>query len=435
MITHKRSFASFLFLVGCACVAWLLLGARHRAPVTAAQATSTAPATTATTDEYAFPIVTMDKPEKRSSDEAPIIDRVSVFPSTVCAGEEAIAEVSAHVPSGDDTSMHMVIGGMRGNRVPIVGKLTLDGAQRPLMAEVFAGNGEVTSVIVPLEVRSCSPARRAVVTDTLLANSHDEFEFTARVLDAPGQPLTRGQSAPLLAGSEIDHFRWEFGDGAKLESEEPTVRHSYSDRAQATRVSDFVVGVEAVLKSGGFVKGHTAVEVANEGREVLMDKGKVLIMTSLHPRFAEAHPDRSVTQTVRLFHVMPDDVVITSVRGRTVYSDERRDLGHATSMDVASVLGGTVIPPGHGLEVSLEIPAEDRAVAMVTYTVTGRAKDGTMAAGTFSIMRPAAPPTKETAVAVSDAKMVAKIQAARRILQKPYVTGEEIARLEREGKF
>jgi hypothetical protein len=50
-------------------------------------------------------------------------------------------------------------------------------------------------------------------------------------------------------------------------------------------------------------------------------------------------------------------------------------------------------------------------------------------------MRPPPPLTKETAVAIADAKMVAKIQAARRILQKPYVTGEEMARLEREGKF
>jgi hypothetical protein len=239
----------------------------------------------------------------------------------------------------------------------------------------------------------------------------------------------------FLSARDVHHYRWDFGDGTTGETDEPTVHHSYEARDRSRRSSDFLVRAEAVLDGGGYVKGHGAIEIPNLGRQTLDDKGKVLIEASFHPRFAEAHPDGSVTQRVHLAHVMNEDVTLTRVTEKRVYSDERGELESPRVVDARSVVGASSVAPGRGIDVDLEIPSSEGAVSMVTYTLSGEAADGTPASGTFSIMRPSPPPTRETADEVTDPALVAKILAARRALGKPYVTAEEMGRLEREGRI
>jgi hypothetical protein len=84
--------------------------------------------------------------------------------------------------------------------------------------------------------------------------------------------------------------------------------------------------------------------------------------------------------------------------------------------------------------VSLDTSAEPDVVSL-TYALEGTSADGHRARGTFSIMRPPPRPTKENSAQVTDPVLLAKIKRARELLNQPYVTDEDLWRLEREGRL
>lgn len=76
---------------------------------------------------------------------------------------------------------------------------------------------------------------------------------------------------------------------------------------------------------------------------------------------------------------------------------------------------------------------QERDVYGIEYYVEGVTDDGWPASGNFAIMQPPRPPTPENHTPVIDPVLEAKILRARELLGKPYVTDEDIWRLEREG--
>jgi hypothetical protein len=67
--------------------------------------------------------------------------------------------------------------------------------------------------------------------------------------------------------------------------------------------------------------------------------------------------------------------------------------------------------------------------------VEGKDSEGLPVRGTFSVMRPPPKPTKGNSNPVVDPLLKEKIIAARKILNRPYVTDEDLWTLERQGKF
>lgn len=99
-------------------------------------------------------------------------------------------------------------------------------------------------------------------------------------------------------------------------------------------------------------------------------------------------------------------------------------------------LGLTQVQLGAGVEVeaALNTRAEPN-VFSITYKLEGVTEDGLPARGTFSVMRPPPRPTRESSTPVTDPVFVAKIFRTRQLLNKPFVTDEDIWKLERDGHF
>jgi hypothetical protein len=99
-------------------------------------------------------------------------------------------------------------------------------------------------------------------------------------------------------------------------------------------------------------------------------------------------------------------------------------------------MGSSIIPPGKGLEFELKLDTrQEPNVFSMEYAIEGKDSEGLPVRGTFSAMRPPPRPTKENSNPVVDPLLKAKIIAARKILNRPYVTDEDLWALERQGKF
>ncbi len=369
-------------------------------------------------------------PASEPTPTEPVIDEIRVDPPVVCDGDEAIVTVRAHMPGGDDRALHVAVDGVRGSPAPVVIRVEPSGKTRPVVAVVVGPDDKATTAPVPVEARTCAPRRRLEVGAHTLVNAPDDWEMTARVLDVP----TRDGRRPRLPISDVRSYQWTFGDGTRDETPTPTVTHSYAGRSQDRRYTTMLVRVEAVLADGSRVAGHQALELANHAYASLHDRDLVRLEGRFRTRFAERRPGGALEQVLTISHIADRPVAVTEVIARESYRDGRGVLEHA--VPVKDVLGAPEVPAGRGLETTLRIAADaDPALLFVTYLLRGQAADGKPALGSLTIMRPTPIPTADQHVAVTDPQLVRKIEAARKILGKPFVTGEEIARLEREGAF
>jgi hypothetical protein len=103
---------------------------------------------------------------------------------------------------------------------------------------------------------------------------------------------------------------------------------------------------------------------------------------------------------------------------------------------VAAVLGRTEIPPGRGLELELALDtrAEPDTVSR-DYVLEGRSHDGHLVRGAFSVMKPPPLPTREKHGPIADPVLLAKVKMAREVLQREFVTDDDLEILEHAGRF
>lgn len=193
-----------------------------------------------------------------------------------------------------------------------------------------------------------------------------------------------------------------------------------------------MVSCSAYAKTGEVVEGRTAVELNNTAFETLAVKGVVLVFSELDPRFPEPGPTGASTQRVRLWHTYSRPVRIEHLRRKQLV------LGKDTPDEEVSLdeLGVSVIGPGQIVEARpFHFDGEKLPdVYGLEYHVEGTTDDDWPARGNFAIMRPAKPPTPAEHTPVIDPVLKAKILRARTLLGKPYVTDEDIWRLEGEGR-
>ncbi|HVE85336.1 MAG TPA: hypothetical protein VND93_20930, partial [Myxococcales bacterium] len=215
----------------------------------------------------------------------------------------------------------------------------------------------------------------------------------------------------------------------------PFAEHSFESRPQNQMYSHFLVQVTAYGEGGESVTGRAALQLLNPAYEDLATKGVVSLMVQLTPRFPELGDDGVVRQKVRLFHFRDKPVYIHNA----VVFRHRGDptAGAPPSQeDPFALLGGNIVPPGHGIDFEVRLDTKkDPDLFSLEYVVEGKDSESMPARGSFSVMRPPPKPTRENSDAVVDPVLKQKILAARRILNKPFVTDEDLFRLEREGKF
>jgi hypothetical protein len=183
------------------------------------------------------------------------------------------------------------------------------------------------------------------------------------------------------------------------------------------------------------VVGRSSLQLLNTAFEDLAYKGVVSLLIQMTPRFPELGADGVVRQKVRVFHHRDGPVFIHQAALVRHRMDPLEPVSPVPT-DAAALMGSFTIPPGRGLEFEAKL---DTNVApdlfSMDYLLEGKDSAGLPARGAFSVMRPPPTPTKENSAPVVDAALKAKIIAARKMLNRPFVTDEDLWQLEREGKF
>jgi hypothetical protein len=283
--------------------------------------------------------------------------------------------------------------------------------------------------VPPFTVKSCKPKRMALITTNLRANTWSEFDLEVKLVEqpAPGDISV----VPFQPRS----YEWSFGDGETATTTGPSVTHNFEGRKQDAMFSLLLIEVKIHGNDPEPVLGRTSLQLINPAFEDLQTKGVVTLLVQLTPRFPELSSDGVVRQKVRLFHM----------RDRPVFIHNAQQFRHLMSptgasplkvLDPSVLLGTSIIPPGRGIEFETKLDTNaDADVFSLEYLLDGKDSEGLPVRGAFSVMRPPPRPTKEKSDPVVDPRLKAKIIAARQILNRPYVTDEDLWALERQGKF
>src|SRR5207248_4241721 len=151
-------------------------------------------------------------------------------------------------------------------------------------------------------VKDCKVSRYALVSHRALANTWAQFEFSVRVLGAEGvRPL---------------RYDWNFDDGQVATTDTAWVRHNYEHRTQDSLDSEFLVSVRIHDANADELTARDLLVIRNPAFETLAQKGIVLVMHELTPRFPELDASGVVHQRVRLWHQADGPVTLTRVRQR-----------------------------------------------------------------------------------------------------------------------
>jgi hypothetical protein len=363
---------------------------------------------------------------------APIVDEIVVEKQEVCSGEENLISVRAHTPDGKDAYLHYTVGGGTGQRVPVRVWLEEDGSYQLPTVTVFTQNNVAVTVPVPhYKVKQCEPERLVHVLSRRLPNAEDDFEFFAKVVERPTPP---GQPAPKPFAPV--KYVWSFDDEPPVTSPGPIVSHTLLSNTGATDMyTQHLIRVDVFDAAGRKETGRSSLQVLNTSFENFDKKGVVTVLAVGTPRFPALDEDGVVRQTFRLYHRFRGPVRIERVSAIRAFQPPVDGPPPPEQVDAAT-LPVTEVPEGRGTEVrvSLDTSAEPDVVSL-TYALEGTSADGHRARGTFSIMRPPPRPTKENSAQVTDPVLLAKIKRARELLNQPYVTDEDLWRLEREGRL
>ncbi len=360
----------------------------------------------------------------------PVIDEITVEKPEVCEGEENLVTVRAHTTDGNDAFLHYQIGPTRGASVAV--RAFLDDAGTPTVEQVrvFSKHNVVTVLPVPpYRVKRCEDLPVAIIGYRLLPNTWADFEFEGRVATAVPSRAITSPAAPFRPRS----YTWYFGTDSAGEGGSPRVSHSFAARPEDTLYSSVLVSLEITAEDGRVARARQAIELRNPAFEAFATKKIVQLLVELDPRFPVLAEDGRVDQGVRLWHVRSEPVEIATV------IRVRRRLGGSGAREVvpvASVLGGTLIPPGRGLTTHVILDTAGAPdVLAEDYFLEGRTPEGYAVRGSFSVMRPPARPSAEHHQPIRDPRLLAKVRRARELLGKAFVTDEDLWALERAGRF
>lgn len=416
-----------------ALIAWLLLSKSPEKPEAPKAAPDTPQASWSPGPSSPSPAAPPQAPAPQAppSPNAPIVDEVLVEKKEVCSGEENLIIVHAHTPDGTDAYLHYSMGGAgNGDRVPLRIFLNPDGTYELPSVTVFGKDNVATTVPVPhFTVKPCQPERIAQIVARTVPNSPDEYEFMVRIGDLP-RPDGQPPAQPFVPV----RYEWTFNDRETKTTSVPVVAHSFENVPHDRLYLQHRVRVDVFDAAGLKVTARHSLQVLSSSFENLDKKGVVTVLAVGTPRFPELGEDGVVRQTFRLFHHFRGTVRIQKVTAIRAFAPV--DGPPPPEQADPAALGVDAVPEGRGAEVKVTLDTKKEPdVVGITYSLEGVSADGRPARGTFSVLKPPPRPTRESNVPVTDPVLLAKIKRARELLKQPYVTDEDIWRLEREGKF
>lgn len=363
---------------------------------------------------------------------SPIVESVTVEKKEVCRGEENLVTVKASVRDGHPENLRIMMPGLGvgGPQMPF----RLDATPEPgadLEIVVYGASEIPTRVPLPrVVVKDCEVERAAMVQIQLMPNSTARFELTAGLsMPRPGAM----EEKPFVP----QRYEWDFGDESTDVTRVPRTEHDYADREQKSRFSSFLISVRIIAEDGRSIMARRSFELANRAFDTLAIKKIVSIQAELNPRIPKLEQNGSVRQNVRLHHAYPLPITIDEVRIVDFIASANGQLQERERIvSPDQVLGFSILDPGAGREVTQVLDSNlDKDVSFRNVEMRGYSDDGLPAQGLFSVMRPPPPPTRETAVRVSDPRLKAEILEARRLLGQEFVNEEDLSRLRAEGRF
>ncbi len=348
----------------------------------------------------------------------------------MCSGEENLVTIKAHTVDGTDDHLHYVVGSETGQRIPVRIWKRADGTYERPRVSVFGRDNVATHAELPeFQVKDCEPLRNAVVGSRLLPNTMGEYEFQVRILDVAAKKL------PDARPFQAVRYEWSWGDGSTETTQGPVATHRFSGQELERMYHQYLVSVEAVAANGERVKGRQALQVLNLAYENFVYRGVITVLGEGTPRFPQLGEDGVVRQTFRLFHQAKGSVRIDKVTAVRAFRPTQEEPSREEALET-NELAVSHIPPGKGVEVQVKLDTKaEPDTAVITFLLEGSSEDGHPVRGSFSVMRPPAPPTRDNHIPVMDPVLIAKIKRAQQLLQQRFVTDEDLIRLEREGKF
>jgi hypothetical protein len=242
---------------------------------------------------------TSTAPLARDSDPTrPVIARVTVEKSEVCAGEENFIEVVAHDVDERDEHLRISVedpGSGRtlwGPRIPFRLQRPLT---RPTRVAVHGRRGLAGADVPHVTVRDCVAPHQVTIDVHRTMDAADRVKLKAQITEPPPAPDTPTQRlVPRV-------YRWEFGDGIQETTSGPEVEHSYEAREQTVAMTSFIVTVRIEGRDGQEAKGSRAIGFPNSGFSRLTRDGTVLISAGFQesPSKDGAAPSR---ERIWLYH-------------------------------------------------------------------------------------------------------------------------------------
>jgi len=379
---------------------------------------------------------------KDSEGLQPIIDAVEVEKPEVCLGEENLVTMHAHTEGNtEDGYLHYRGGGgtgrflvYRGERPePDASGKTSDTITQPI--GTFGRGNVATFTQASYRVKDCKVDHKLLLKYALLPNTIAEFGFSARLIPFGTQ-----------ARFNAVRYEWDFGDGTVVNTTEPEATHDFTDHLQAHLFESFLVTATAIDASGKRLVGRTGVELPSHYFHNLQTNCMVTLLVRMTPRMPQMDANGVVTQSYRLWHFDPQPIEVTALFKREVtveslYANPVGSASHKTGglheetvPDIRSILGTTVIPPS-GIEFTLKLDTKQSPLAAIDYHVEGVTSTGLRVRGQFPLMRPPIPPTRAHHIPISDPVLKAKIARAQELTGHEVITAEDMARLEKQGKF
>lgn len=323
-------------------------------------------------------------PEPPSPAGHAVIERIEVSRTEVCRGEEVVVTVTAR--SRDDGESYLGFEVL--NRPELVGpRFSLNPVQSLARGELKViargKHGDVAVGDVPaVRVADCDAPATLALELRRSADAMDRAWLTAHVVE---RAKSDGE-----AGFEAASYEWDFGDGKKTTTSEPSVRHSYESRSHETAYSYFPVRVTAKDARGASVTGSRTLRFVNLGFAGLKFKDEVAIFSGF-----ERKP--SGREEIWLYHGGPEEVELTAVTVKDVSTDaEGREHTTSRSYEPLALLGVARLPPGESVVLSDLTELEPEATRSVrSVEVRGRTRRGHDANGAFTLVAASPEPSSD----------------------------------------
>jgi hypothetical protein len=302
-----------------------------------------------------------------SSNGPPVVHEIKLDKDSVCRGELNFINVRASDADGSDAHLRIALTGTVdiGPRIPFRLYESLTADEMPRIKVEGSGLGEVFMPLPPLTVKDCDEPQLAQLDIRTVGASTDEWRFSTRV--------TRGEHAAVS-------YEWEFGDGTRETTREPTVTHSYRYRSQDKRYASFVTTVTLRDAHGKPLTATGLVSMSNPAFGLLHRHGEVAVFA----RRTEAADG----EHVQLYHAhhAPVKLERVAVRLRPVGGGAELPLG---SFDAPEVLGIEHMIPGEPKEVLPQLgglPLPDHRPLLLVFELSGTSTDSFPLNGMFSLL-------------------------------------------------